>query len=168
MLYLIAEAVLGRCPAPLHRFVLRWAHRVRVIWWRWRKPTLTACRVLAFDEAGRVLLVRHSYGTPRWMPPGGGIKGDEDPLIASAREFREELGCELDQLRLVTVMADRFHGAGNKVFVVAGQCQGQPKADQREIAEAGFFAPDALPEDTVPLVAQQMPLWMAALTAGET
>jgi 8-oxo-dGTP pyrophosphatase MutT (NUDIX family) len=163
MLHLIAEAVLGLCPAPLHRFALRWAHRARVIWWRWRKPTLTACRVLAFNAEGQVLLVRHAYGSARWMPPGGGIKSGEDPLLAAAREFREELGCALIAPRLVAVTLDRFHGAGNKVYVVSGLCQGAPRPDQREIIEAGFFPPDALPHDTVATVAAQMPQWIATL-----
>ena len=81
MLYLI--------PAPAHRVVLRLAHRVRRRWWYVRRPRLSGCRVLAFDREGRVLLVRHSYGTGAWMPPGGGLQAGEDPLNAAQRELLE-------------------------------------------------------------------------------
>ena len=58
-------------PAPLHRAALVVAHQVRLRWWRIRKPLLLGCRVMAFDDQGRVLLIRHSYGSGRWMLPGG-------------------------------------------------------------------------------------------------
>jgi hypothetical protein len=50
-------------PAPLHRAGLRLAHVVRRHWWRLAKVKLNGCRIFAFDEAGRVLLIRHSYGS---------------------------------------------------------------------------------------------------------
>jgi 8-oxo-dGTP pyrophosphatase MutT (NUDIX family) len=102
---------------------------------------------------GRVLLVRHSYGPSRWMPPGGGMKPGEDPLIAAARELQEELGCRLAAPRVAAVTLDRLHGAGNTVHVVVGACEGRPTPDLREITEAGFFAPDALPPDVAASVA---------------
>ena len=74
-------------PAPLHRAGLTLAHAVRIRWWQWRKPLLIGCRVLAFDEAERVLLIRHSYGSGRWMLPGGGVDRGEDPLAAALREL---------------------------------------------------------------------------------
>jgi 8-oxo-dGTP pyrophosphatase MutT (NUDIX family) len=54
--------------------------------------------IVAFDSMGKVLLVRHSYGQPIWAMPGGGHGPKEAPAAAAAREFREELGCELTDL----------------------------------------------------------------------
>ena len=146
MLLLMVERVLGLAPAPVHRLALRLAHRVRRRWWRLRRPVLHGCRVLGLDAQGRVLLVRHSYGSANWMPPGGGMKPGEDPLIAAMREFREEIGIELLAPRLVATTHDDLHGAGNVSYIVAGSCAGAPRPDGREIVEARFFAPEAWPE----------------------
>lgn len=167
MLGLIAEAILARLPAPLHRVALRGAHGLRKTWWRVRRPNLEGCRILALDEAGRVLLVRHSYGRPDWMPPGGGLKRGEDPIPASLREFSEELGCALIDARLVDVVQDRLHGAGNKVHIVVGRCLDTPRPDLREITHAAFFAPDALPEDLMPALRGRIEVWVLGEGKGE-
>ncbi|MDR2355691.1 MAG: NUDIX hydrolase [Clostridiales Family XIII bacterium] len=50
-------------------------------------------RVILFDEAGRVLLVRQRHeGRDIWMPPGGGIEAGENAVQAAAREVFEETG----------------------------------------------------------------------------
>jgi len=160
MFYLIAETILARLPAPLHRWVLRRAHGVRKAWWRLRRPQLEGCRILALDETGRVLLVRHSYGSRDWMPPGGGLKPGEDPIPAALREFSEEIGCHLLDPRVVDVTLDTLHGAGNTVHIVVGQCQGTPAPDLREIIEARFFALDDLPGDVHAGLAARLPGWV--------
>ena len=62
--------------------------------------------MLAVDVRRRVLLVRHSYGPPVWALPGGGLGRNEDPGVAAAREFREELGCGLADV--LALKARRF------------------------------------------------------------
>ncbi|MFC3213269.1 NUDIX domain-containing protein [Novosphingobium panipatense] len=133
-------------PAPLHRALYRIAHRVRVPIWRLFRIQVHGVRVIALDEKDRLLLVRHSYGASGWMPPGGGIEPDEDPVEAAARELREETGCLLSQARLLAVRAEDFHGSRNMVRVVLGRAAGAPQADGREIVQARFFALEDLPE----------------------
>ena len=128
MLYLI--------PAPAHRVVLRLAHRVRRRWWYVRRPRLSGCRVLAFDREGRVLLVRHSYGTGAWMPPGGGLQAGEDPLNAAQRELLEETGCTLQWAAHIELAEEQLHGAGNSVHVIVGDTLDPPLADGRIAARA--------------------------------
>lgn len=160
MLLLIAERVLGLCPAPVHRVALRLAHRIRRRWWRLRKPVLQGCRVLGIDPSGRVLLVRHSYGSANWMPPGGGVKPGEDPLIAAAREFREEIGIDLMTPYLVASTHDDLHGAGNVSYIVMGACSGVPSPDGREIVEARFFVPGEWPEAMTEGLKEKMGEWL--------
>ena len=164
MLQLIAGRIL---PAPVHRVGLRLAHRVRARWWRWRKPNIEACRVLALDSEGRVLLVRHSYGTSAWMPPGGGMARGEDPVLAGIRELGEELGCALDEARVVDIVLDTFHGAGNRVHVVLGLALGTPRPDRREVVAAAFFAVEELPEDLASGLREGIPRWLAAASGSE-
>ena len=52
-------------------------------------------RVAVFDEAGRVLLVRHHYeaeGKDIWMLPGGAAEAGETSRDAAIREVLEETG----------------------------------------------------------------------------
>lgn len=133
-------------PAALHRVVLRRGHALRRVWWRWRKPVLAGVAVIARDDAGRVLLVRQSYGNGRWAFPAGGMARGEDPALAAAREFAEELGCGLADLALVAVLEEQLHGATDHVHLFSAQVAGDPVPDGREVLEAAFFAPDALPD----------------------
>ena len=162
MLHLIP---LHLIPAPLHRAGLRLAHGVRRRWWRIRAPRLAGCRIIALDADGRVLLIRHSYGSDTWMPPGGGLGRDEDALGAAVRELREETGCRLQGAHFVELVQEELHGAGNHVHIVGGLTLGLPLADGREVIEAAFFAADALPDALAPKLRAQLPLWITAVRA---
>ncbi len=142
--------MLSRLPPGLHRLVLRIGQPVRLRLWGLMRREVRGCGVLAFDAEGRLLLVRHSYHEPdRWLLPGGGLARGEDAVATAARELREETGCLLAggtwcgaDLRIMP------GGWTNRVEIVTGQTAGAPRADGREIAEAAFFALDALPPET--------------------
>lgn len=162
MLRLTARLV----PAPLHRAAYRLAHALRVVWWRTFRPRITGCRVLALDGEGRVLLVRHSYGSGNWMAPGGSVNRGEDPLLAGLRELREETGSELRGAWQVARVEEPLHGATNVVHVIAGTIAGTPKPDAREVIEAVFFAPERLPEPMSAPLRRDLPGWLRAVKAG--
>lgn len=94
-------------------------------------------------------MVRHSYRKRgEWHVPTGGVRGGEPPDRAARRELGEEVGVTATTLDLVHVEEIDLHGATNTVSVFAARYSGVPSADEREIAEIAFFAPDALPETT--------------------
>lgn len=155
-------SILALVPAPLHRAGLRLAHAVRRRWWRLAKVKLNGCRILAFDDAGRVLMIRHSYGSGNWMLPGGGIDRGEDPLAAALRELREECGCQLDQPRLFAVVEEPLYGTVNRVHLVSGMAKGAPRGDGREVIELGFFSGDQLPQPLSPTLAVRIDQWLEA------
>jgi ADP-ribose pyrophosphatase YjhB (NUDIX family) len=136
--------------------VLRIAHALRRRWWRLARPHLEGVSVAAFDADGRVLLVRHSYGTGRWALPGGGIRKGEAPEIAAAREFAEELGVEVTGLAPAGVSDEILHGATNRVHLYAGTLTEAPRPDGRELIDARFFALDALPAPCSETVAARL------------
>jgi len=153
-------------PAPLHRLALRVAHALRKRWWRLAKPRLRGCRVLALDREGRVLLVRHAYGSGKWMAPGGGLPRAEPVLAGAMRELREETGCTLIDAREITLSQELLNGALNAVHVVAGRTDDAPCVDGREVIEAAFFPVEALPEDMPVLLRAQLPSWITAAKAA--
>ena len=158
MLYLI--------PPPAHRAALRLAHGLRLGWWRVRKPRLSGCRVLAFDEEERLLLIRHSYGSGKWMPPGGGLARGEDPLAAAARELHEETACRLDFAVLLVQTSEQLGGAANEVHVIGGTTRDAPRPDRREVIEARFFHTHALPENMPAMFRERLPEWITAARAA--
>jgi ADP-ribose pyrophosphatase YjhB (NUDIX family) len=64
-------------------------------------PSVT---VLPFDEAGRVLLVRHAGHHDGWCVVGGAIEIGESPAQAAVREAGEEIGAEVRLVRLPGVL----------------------------------------------------------------
>lgn len=147
-------------PPGLHRAGLRLAHGVRRRWWRLARIRLEGCRVIARDGAGRVLLIRHSYGSGNWMLPGGGIGRGEAPLAAALRELEEETALTLDDARCLMVIEEPLYGTVNRVHLVAGSAHGEPRCDGREVIEARFFAPDAMPAALSPRLAENLPGWL--------
>lgn len=133
------------------RFLLPTAHRVRrrlLAWTGW--PTRGA-KAMAFDRAGRVLLVRHAYGrSDLYMLPGGGIGRGEQPVDAAVRELQEETGCRLQAPELVARYEASAEGRRDMVFLFRGITEDQPVADAAEVIEAAFFALDSLPPNTSP------------------
>lgn len=146
-------------PPPVHRLALRWAHRARKRWWRWRKPSLLAAAIVASDLDGRVLLIRLSYGTGAWSFPTGGVSHGETPETAARRELREETGCEAGPLTLLGVLEDDLHGGEHTVHVFACRVLNAPTADGREVLEARFFPTHSLPEPLTASTRRRLELW---------
>jgi len=163
VLRLNPAALAGLLPAPLHRLALRLANRVRMVWWRRWRPDIAGVSIIARDGQGRVLLVRQTYGSRAWVLPGGGLDPGEDPALAAAREFREELGCGLSDITLLRVRTEPLHGAHNTVHLFAARLAGEPRPDRREVAEARLFAPDRLPHD----ISRRMRRRIAELPAAD-
>lgn len=153
-------------PSPAFRTALRMAHRVRLQWWRVRKPRLAGCRVLAFDAGERLLLVRHSYGSGKWMPPGGGLGRGEDALAAAARELLEETACRLDEAVLIALSTEQVGAARNDVHIVGGYTSDTPCPDGREIIEARFFELHLLPENMPGQFRENLSEWITAAKAA--
>lgn len=137
-----------RVPRSLRRFAGRALH----LYFRLRRGMTLGVRAAVLNEAGDVLLVRHTY-TPGWHLPGGGVEPDETLHDALAKELREEANIALTAPALLhgvflnRHVSDRDHVA---VFVVRAFTQSAPKQPDREIAEAHFFPLSALPETTTP------------------
>ena len=119
--------------------------------------------VLAHGDS--IVLVRHTYGPRRmWHIPGGGIHRGESTLDAAAREMREELGLDGIQYRLLGQLELRLDHRRVRVGAVHAELSSTALTpDPIEIAEARFFALDALPS---PVGAEVRDLVALAFTSG--
>ncbi|MFM6933032.1 MAG: NUDIX domain-containing protein [Novosphingobium sp.] len=153
-------------PRPLHIAALRLAHAVRSIWWRRSSSVVTGCRVLVIDAQDRVLLIRHSYGSQRWMMPGGGLKRGEDVRIAAQREVREEVALTLDPIVELGMSDEPLGGGRNHIHLIAGWTIETPSPDRREVLEARFFSAADLPDDLARPLQGPIPGWITAAKAA--
>ena len=88
---------------------------------------------------------------PFWVAPGGGVEGGEELAAAAEREVREETGLAVEAGQLVYV-EDGFDGTTRTVkFWFLGQLKGSGELKGGDLF-AGWFAPDALPDEVYPLV----------------
>jgi ADP-ribose pyrophosphatase YjhB (NUDIX family) len=116
---------------------------------RTRRGMTLGVRGMVLDEGGRVLLVRHTY-VKGWHMPGGGVERGETAEEAIARELVEEAGVRATAPPVLISIhsADAKFRGDHIVFFRIDRWETCPATSRGEIAEIGWFAPDALPEAT--------------------
>lgn len=101
----------------------------------------------------RILLVRHYRPGIHdfWAPPGGGVEGDEELSEAAEREVLEETGLTV-RAKALAYIDELIDDSGRmlKFWYLAEFISGSidvtaNPAEGESIAEAGWFARDALP-----------------------
>jgi 8-oxo-dGTP diphosphatase len=103
---------------------------------------------------GHILLARRSgvtYGDGLWGLPGGHAEAGESWLAAAVRETREEIGVDVRAGDLEPVGVQRYMDGvmhGVDVFFRAARWAGDP-APLSECSQVGWFAPGALPADSL-------------------
>jgi len=123
-----------------------------------RRPMTLGVRGLVHDAASNsVFLIRHTY-VPGWQLPGGGVETGETMLEALTRELAEEGNIVfsdpiLKSLHLNMRSSRRDHVA---FYLITSFRQTAPRLPDREIAQAGFFPLDALPENTTPATLRRL------------
>ncbi|HTJ61646.1 MAG TPA: NUDIX domain-containing protein [Candidatus Saccharimonadales bacterium] len=119
---------------------------------RWQRRFMTAAHErflvgvtgLGVDPQGRVLLARHRFGAPQWRFLGGFLGRRERVEDALAREIREETGLSIEVGPLLEVVTGFRWARVELVF--AFRLIGGAEALTAEVAELGWFRPDALPD----------------------
>ena len=114
-------------------------------------------RAFVRDEAGRILLVKHTYLAGWWLP-GGGVDKGETTQDAAARELREEAGLvALSAPRLLSVHSNERFFPGDHVLVFAiDRFEPGERTSHGEIEAVEWFDPDALPADMNPASARRI------------
>src|SRR4030095_9454995 len=119
-----------RAPKALRRWTVRFSHP---------RFAVTAGAVVT-DSRGRVLLLKHRFRPGSgWGLPGGFIERGEQPVDGLRRELREEIGLEIEQLKLFAVRA--FKKPKQVEILFLAQAIGNPDDLSFEIQEAAWFLP---------------------------
>ncbi|MBN9451922.1 MAG: NUDIX domain-containing protein [Bosea sp.] len=139
--------------------------RLLHVYFRFARGMTFGVRAVVLNERGEVFLIRHTY-VPGWHFPGGGVEVGETAELSLDRELSEEAGIVpterpiLHGLFFNRRISRRDHVA---VYVLRRFRVEYVKQPDREIAEAGFFPLDGLPEGTTPATRRRL----AEITSGQ-
>lgn len=101
--------------------------------------SFAVCGIVEIE--GKILLVRHTYGTAkgRILLPGGYVKLNELPTAAVEREIYEETGviCKSKDLFSMQFKSEQWCAVFTTAFV-----SGEPKSDGRENSEVLLLSVD--------------------------
>ena len=145
----------GSAPAPDRTYLMQ---RLLHAYWRFARGMTLGVRGIAIDDRNQVFLIRHTY-VRGWHLPGGGVEVGETALDALTRECWEEGRIELTgEPSLHGVF---FNGRVSRrdhvlVYAIRDFRVLEPKKPDREIAEAGFFPLDRLPDDATPATRRRL------------
>ena len=109
-------------------------------------------RGAAFDERGRILLVRETADAGRWTLPGGWADVNLSPAENVIKEMREESGFTVEAAKLAAVWDRTRQGhvpglfSCAKLFYIC-RIVGGAAETSLETSEVQFFAEDELPGD---------------------
>jgi 8-oxo-dGTP pyrophosphatase MutT (NUDIX family) len=118
------------------------------IYWRIRKPITLGVRIIAVNEHGEILLVKHTYQN-NWFLPGGGVKKGETFEQTIRRELIEETGYEADVIELFGVYNNTYEGKRDNIVVfISRNGKFVEVSKSPEIEKYEFFNPNNLPENT--------------------
>ncbi len=135
---------------PLRRMIEPLVRPAFHFYWRFARGATLGARAVVIDGDGRVFLIKHSY-VDGWHLPGGGVETGETIRTALERELAEEGNIvltgppRLHGIFFNARVSRRDHVA---VYVVRDFSQDGMPAPNYEIVAHGFFAADALPDDT--------------------
>ena len=135
MLNDLLVAIWRRAPKALRRWTVRLSHP---------QFAVTAGAVIT-DGHGRVLLLKHRFRPDAgWGMPGGFLERGEQPDAALRRELREEIGLEVEQLKLFTIRA--FKKSKQVEIIFIARAIGDTDQLSFEIQKAAWFFPGEFPE----------------------
>jgi 8-oxo-dGTP pyrophosphatase MutT (NUDIX family) len=128
--------------------MLRLAYLAYQVYCFFFRPLTLGVRIMLIQD-GNVLLVRHTY-LDGWFMPGGGVKRKETLDQAARREAHEEVGAQLNEIRLLGAYTHFLERKSDHNILFLSNDFTLNGTHDHEIAEARFFPLDHLPEKLYP------------------
>ena len=126
-------------------------HGIRGLLLRTLRWKTRGVKLMLFNEAGELLLVRNTYHLSHlYLLPGGGIRPFESLESAARREVREEAGVAAERIEPLACYHSEAEGRRDTIHLFTGRTADTPKPDGVEVEEARFFPLDALPANLSP------------------
>jgi 8-oxo-dGTP pyrophosphatase MutT (NUDIX family) len=127
------------------------AYGLQRLVWRLLKVRTRGVKIMLFNSAGELALIRNSYGrTDLFVLPGGGVGPFEDPSAAARRELKEELGIEVTELSLRSTHSNVAEGKRDQIFLFEATTRVAATANSYEILEVRSSSPESLPDKSSP------------------
>jgi NAD+ diphosphatase len=134
----------GRCASPTERSAIE-RLRTCTVCGHGAYPRLAPAVIVLVEREGRALLARNPrFPAPFFSTLAGFVEVGETLEHAVAREIREEAGIDVADIRYFGSQPWPFTGS-LMVGFTARWAAGELVPDPTELAEADWFAPDALP-----------------------
>ena len=106
--------------------------------------TVTAGAVI-FNDKGEVLLLKHRFRAGSgWGLPGGFMENGEQPIDALRRELHEEIGLEVDEVKVFAVRS--FKKPKQVEVLFRARANAEVKSQTVEVERAEWFSIESLPE----------------------
>lgn len=123
---------------------------------------LPGVSAVVIDDEGRILLGRRA-DNGQWAVISGILDPGEQPAVGILREVLEETGVEAEVVALTSVVAgDEVHYGNGDVAQYLDVCfwcrpvGGEARVADDESLEVGWFSPDDLPADLMPVSAERI------------
>lgn len=149
-------------PVTLRRIAYRAGYNVLRLVWLVRRPAVDGVKCVITD-GDSVLLVRHTYGTPRWDLPGGRVGRAEPPLDTARREMTEELGVQIADWNPLGELHVEIDHRRDTIHLFRTELRSPSfRIDRGELSVVRWFRRAELPADlaphVIPILARADPL----------
>lgn len=115
-----------------------------------QRPQVGVAIIVTKDDQVLLMKRKGPHGTGTWSTPGGHLEFGETPEQCAAREAKEEVGLDIQNIHFRAVTNDVFQDTGRHyvtIWMEGRSVSGEPTiAAEREVSEVGWFAWDSLPE----------------------